>query len=99
MFGLTFSQALEYLKAGHKVAREGWNGKGMWIILVNGTQPSLKPGSPYAEALGEYGDSEHGVVEQIKINAHIDMFTAQGDMQPGWLASQSDMLSDDWGIV
>jgi len=91
MMNGTFSWALEMLKQGKKVARDGWNGKGMWIALVDGTafiQPSKD--SPYWNA---------GIEHAINIDPHIDMFTASGSMQPGWLASQADLLSCDWNIV
>lgn len=83
-----FGQAIEELKAGRKVWREAWNGKGMWLILVPGT-PSVRPvdGTPYSKA---------GITEETDINPHIDMFTADSKMQPGWLASQTDMLAEDW---
>ncbi len=70
----------------------------MWIMLVPGTNPVITPASPYGKVLGEYSD-EDGTVDQVGICAHIDMFTAQGNMQPGWLASQADMLANDWTIV
>lgn len=93
--GMSFGLALEALKKGHKVARAGWNGKAMWLILVPGqSSVQLRDGSPYKEALG---------LDQCEILPHIDMWTtnAQGRraMLPGWLASQTDMLSDDWLIV
>lgn len=89
--GMDFGMAIAAMKKGHKVARAGWNGKGMWLILVPGS-PNVKPvaGTPYSNA---------GITEATNINAHIDMYTAQGDMQPGWLASQTDMLAEDWQIV
>jgi len=99
MYGLTFSQALEFLKAGHQVAREGWNGKGMWIMLVKGSQPRIGPDTAYGKVLGEYANTDDNMIDQIRIEAHIDMFTAEGDMQPGWLASQADILAEDWGVV
>lgn len=92
--GMTFGQAIESLKVGQKVARKGWNGKGMWLVLVPGT-PVVhpKPDTPYGKA---------GIAE-CEILPHIDMWTtnAQGRraMLPGWLASQTDMLSEDWEIV
>lgn len=94
--GMTFGQAIESLKAGQKVARKGWNGKGMWLVLVPGTNNvALRAGTPYEKALGD--------VPPIEILPHIDMWTtnAQGRraMLPGWLASQTDMLSEDWEIV
>jgi hypothetical protein len=91
MIGMNFGEAIEALKAGRKVARAGWNGKGMWLVLVPASQPTLREGSVYHEALSGAGTCH--------INAHIDMFTATGDMQPGWLASQSDMLAEDWSTV
>lgn len=88
---MKFGEAIEALKEGRKVYREGWNGKGMFLILVPGS-PSVKPvaGTPYSKA---------GITEPTNINPHIDMFTAQGEMQPGWLASQADMLAEDWRVI
>ena len=90
---MDFGGAIRELKAGRCVARQGWNGKGMFLVYVAGT-PNVEPreGSPYAKLLV----ATSGVVT---INAHIDMKTATGEMQPGWLASQTDMLSEDWVIV
>lgn len=93
---MSFGHAIEALKAGRKVARSGWNGKGMWLVLVPGTKDvALRAGTPYEKALGD--------VPPIEILPHIDMWTtnAQGRraMLPGWLASQTDMLANDWTIV
>ena len=93
MENANFGQAIEELKAGRKVWREGWNGKGMFLVLVNGTDNcELKEGTPYHGAL----NNDAGGQSHVTINAHIDMFTATGEMQPGWLASQTDMLANDW---
>ncbi|ELX7502046.1 DUF2829 domain-containing protein [Vibrio fluvialis] len=88
---MNFGHAIEMMKLGKKVARSGWNGKGMWLILVPGTN-SVRPvaGTPYSKA---------GITQETDINPHIDMFTADGKMQPGWLASQTDMLAEDWLVV
>lgn len=93
--GMSFGMALEALKAGHRVARSGWNGKGMWLVLVPGTKDAqLREGTPYREALNQ---------ESCEILPHIDMWTINAEgrraMLPGWLASQTDMLSEDWLIV
>ena len=93
--GMSFGLAIEALKKGMKVARAGWNGKGMWLVLVPGTQKAnLKPGTPYAEAIG---------AESCEILPHIDMWTVNAEcrraMLPGWVASQTDMLADDWTAV
>lgn len=86
---MTFSLALERIKAGEKVARAGWNGKSMFVFLV--------PGSTFlvdrAPLLGIY---ERGT--KIDYRGHIDMRTADGSIVP-WLASQSDLLEEDWDVV
>ena len=89
--GMNFGEAIECLKGGRKVNRLGWNGRGMWLLLVPGTN-GLRPdvGTPYFHA---------GITDEININPHIDMFTASGEMQPGGLASQTDMLAVDWRVV
>lgn len=91
---MNFGQAIESLKSGKKVARSGWNGKGMFLILVSGTD-AIKPypNTPYDNVV------KHVNKEKINILPHIDMYTAQGDMACGWLASQADMLAEDWCIV
>ena len=88
---MNFGQAIEELKSGSKVARSGWNGRGMWLILVPGSK-GIRPvaNTPYSNA---------GITDKVDIEPHIDMLTAQGNMQPGWLASQTDMLADDWQVV
>jgi hypothetical protein len=92
---MDFGEAIKALKAGARVGRKGWNGKGMWLVLVPGTPAAqLREGTPYRNALG---------LEECEILPHIDMWTTNADgrraMLPGWLASQTDMLSDDWGVI
>ncbi len=70
---LNFGQAIEAMKMGSKVARDGWNGKGMWIALQVPDQHS-KMQQPY-----------------------IYMCPVGGKLVP-WLASQADMLANDWLI-
>lgn len=89
---MNFGWALEELKKGNRVARTGWNGKGMFLIYVPGNPNCpLTPGTPYDLALDEQ--------THVAINPHIDMKTASGEMQPGWLASQTDMLAEDWMVL
>lgn len=84
-----FGGALSALKAGEKVARRGWNGKNLFIFLVPGSE--FKVNRP--PLLGIY---EEGT--EIKYQPHIDMKTADNTIVP-WLASQSDLLAEDWEIV
>jgi hypothetical protein len=86
---LDFSAALLALKAGARVARAGWNGKGMFLYLVPGSEFHVSR----APLLGIY---PRGTL--IKYHAHIDMKTATGDCVP-WLCSQTDMLAEDWEIL
>ena len=87
--GLSFGLAIEAMRKGHKVARQGWNGKGMFLFLVPGS--TFKVNRP--PLLGIYPKGT-----EIDYHPHIDMKTATGEVVP-WLASQTDMLSDDWQIV
>lgn len=87
--GMSFGLAVEALKKGHKVARAGWNGKGMFLFLVPGSTFKVNR----APLLGIYPEGT-----EINYHAHIDMKTADNKVVP-WLASQTDVLADDWCIV
>lgn len=91
---MTFGDAIKALKDGKRVARSGWNGKGMFIYLVDGSHVDRK--------LLRNGIERHPIFDadcMVHFNSHIDMRTADGSVCIGWLASQSDMLSEDWVIV
>ena len=81
-----FSEALERLKDGIEVCRSGWNGKGMFIFLVRGSR--FKVNRP--PLLGIFKEGT-----EIDYCPHIDMVTADGKVVP-WLASQTDLLAEDW---
>ena len=90
--GLTFGQALEQLKDGDAVARDGWNGKGMFLLLVPGSQGlTVEEGRPLAKAGIPIGT-------RFDYLPHIDLWTAQGAFVP-WFASQADLLAEDWCVV
>lgn len=84
-----FGFALNALRAGKKVSRSGWNGKGVFVFLVAGSRFAVNR----APLLGIYPE---GTV--IDYRPHIDMKTADGKVVP-WQASQTDVLAEDWGIV
>lgn len=97
--GMDFGGAIAAMKAGHRVARAGWNGKGMFVFLVPGSNLKagiLRPNTPYKAMADEMGMGED---DAFIINGHIDMKAADGSMVVGWLASQTDMLAADWHIV
>ena len=81
-----FGQALNLLKEGKKVTRLGWNGKDMFLFLVNGSQFTVNR----APLLGIYPEGT-----EINYRSHIDMKTVDGSICV-WTASQSDLLTDDW---
>ena len=95
---MNFGKALEELKAGKKVARKGWNGKGMFLYLTTGSVVHLdEMKTETANYLRSfYNDAG---MDEVEICGHIDMKTADNKIVCGWLASQTDMLAEDWIIV
>jgi len=91
-----FSWALRQLKAGCRVARKGWNGKDMFIYLVNGSE--VPAGKLRNEAKGHVTRTAQDTTP-VTINAHIDMKAADDSIVIGWFASQTDMLAEDWMVV
>lgn len=89
-----FSEALARLKAGARVAREGWNGKGMWLTLSpGGVIPFEQFWSPNNKAFAQ--EQPQGRAEVLP---YIMMKTADDKIVP-WLASQTDLLAEDWVIA
>lgn len=85
---MTFGLAIEAMKKGKKVARKGWNGKGMFLFLAETTDIATEAD------LSEY---EHMKGELVLPS--VVMKTADNYFCVGWLASQTDMLAEDWVIV
>lgn len=86
---MNFGSALEQIKIGSRVAREGWNGKGMFLFLVPGSRFIVNR----PPLLGIYPEGT-----EINYRPHIDMKTADEEVVP-WVASQTDVLAEDWVIV
>ncbi len=84
-----FGWAIKQLKAGYRVCRQGWNGKGMWLAYQQGYPEGIPINSNTAEATG----IPHGTV--CKFRPYVVMRTVQADFVP-WVASQSDILAEDW---
>ena len=87
--GMPFGLALEAVKKGARVARRGWNGKDMFVC--NGFVEQFATGADLSSVA-----SEDGSIETLPF---LMMKTADNKMCIGWLASQTDMLADDWYIV
>lgn len=84
---MDFGKAIEALKRGDMVMRDGWNGKGMFLYHV--------PANSY-KAQTEAARKHFG--EMVPYGPYIAMKTAQNNVVP-WLASQTDVLADDWQIL
>ena len=86
--GMSFGSAIELLKMGYMVARKGWNGKGMYLFLVKGQEL--------------YNPIKYNH-EDIDINQFppVDVIAMKtvNSIQVGWLASQTDMLAEDWFVI
>ncbi len=93
---LTFGLAIEALKLGKKVARAGWNGKGMWITLSFAKAKIVKAEDIWAPHNREVAEKNGG---EVQVDPYFTMKTAQNTIQSGWLASQADMLAEDWQVV
>ena len=96
--GMTFGMAIEALKRGKKVTRRGWNGKGMFLWLKPAT--TIKADwchDPELKALVEQNGGEILALGTVCMYTHDS--TGRKAILTGWLASQSDMLCEDWAIV
>lgn len=82
----SFGEAIKYVKRGLKVKRQGWNGKNQYIELASAIS--------YINPAGEVVNSEHAAIGNKAI-----AFVGTSGVQMGWLASQADMLAEDWVIV
>jgi len=114
MKNLSFGAALEVAKAGGRIARQGWNGKGMFIFMrpadelhidmvidkVKSLPQSVK--DYYQQDVTD--DNGNRIFpadenDKIKFTAYLCLKSADGTIINGWIASQSDMLSNDWTVL
>lgn len=96
---MNIGEAVEALKAGKKVARSGWNGKGMWIVMMPPLSlPAFSSQSPGAK-VNDRTARHIGEDTPLESQPYIAMWTATQQWQPGWLCSQPDLLATDWEIV
>ncbi len=81
---MKFGKAIEEMRVCKKVQREGWNGKGMFLFMVDGNAWDFT--------------TDVGGVDDLETEPFICMKTAGGSLIP-WLASQADILADDWSVI
>ena len=96
---MNFGEALDALKAGHKVRRAGWNGQGMWAVLMPAL--SLPPFSSQVPGAKVNDRTAKFIGEDTPLNSrpYFALWNAQGQWQPGWNANTSDVLGNDWEVV
>lgn len=92
---MKFGQAIEAMENGSRVARAGWNGKGMWIAKGEGN-PALPAASFWNRHTRAFAENNGGTAEVLP---YFLMKTADGKILMGWLASQTDMMADDWEVL
>lgn len=83
---MTFGEAIDRVKAGRKIQREGWNGKAQYVELATAIS--------YVNPLGEIVNAEHDAIGNQAL-----AFIGTSGVQLGWLASRADMLANDWRVV
>jgi len=83
IYGWGFGEALKALKAGKRVAREGWHGKNMWLVLIH-------PGN------ATHTCKETRISFDMQPCIGLAKWP---NIQPGWTCSQADMLAEDWYLV
>ena len=95
---MDYGQALDAAKSGNRIVRAGWNGKNMWVALTPAhVIPAREEAANLRGAAQLYALLED--VGDIKVCAHLDMRAADGSLVIGWLASQTDMLAEDWEVL
>ncbi|MES2247592.1 MAG: DUF2829 domain-containing protein [Pseudomonadota bacterium] len=92
-----FGDAIRHLKAGRRVARAGWNGKGMWLALSCDGARQVPAANFWAPPNREWAEQQPNGTAMVLPS--ITMKTATGEILMGWLASQTDMLAEDWVVI
>ena len=94
---MRFGEAIDKAYEGKRIARHGWNGKGMYVYLTEGC------GIPTDKWVARLPSQELTEAEKklrcVIVKPHLDMMNAQGERIIGWSASQMDMLAFDWYVV
>lgn len=98
--GLGFDFAILAVKSGKKIARSGWNGKGMYVFMRPADNlkvdfiPSVK--SLPQSVKDDLSKSDN---DAVPFSAYLCMKAADGSIVNGWLASQTDLLANDWTVI
>lgn len=96
---MNFGDALLALKSEKRIARSGWNGKGMFIVMM---PPLYLPPFNTQDTFRKVNDRTAkwiGEDKPLDCQPYIAMYTATKQWQPGWLASQADLFAEDWEVI
>jgi len=99
VIGMSFGFAIEAAKLGKKIARKNWNGKNMFVVYM---EPLKLPPYNTEDTFRKVNDRTAkfiGEDKPLNCQPYFAMYNAQEEWIPGWSATQSDMLSEDWFIV
>ena|SRR5258707_10385113 len=91
--------AVKQMWDDHKVRRRGWNGKGMFIVIMSRLQLPPFNTQDTARKVNDRTAKHIGEDTPLDSQPYVAMFTAAGQWQPGWLCSQADLLGKDWEIA
>lgn len=96
---MNIHEAIEWMRENRKVQRVGWNGKGMFIVLMPALQlPPFNSQAPGAK-VNDRTAKHIGADTPLDSLPYIAMWTADQKWQPGWVCSQADLLANDWQVV
>ena len=96
---MDIGQAIKAMVNGDKCARQGWNGRGMFVVYMSPLHLPPYSTSNTARKVNDRTAKWIGEDTPLDSLGYFAMFTADKKWQPGWLASQSDLLATDWVIL
>jgi hypothetical protein len=95
---MTFREAIEALKGGHRIARPEWGDEGAWLMLRRGRTGRITHLMPHGVAMGGTPGDNTSEAE-VTCAPHISMYSSAGEIRLGWIPSHEDMLAEGWVIL
>ncbi|NEU94801.1 DUF2829 domain-containing protein [Bradyrhizobium uaiense] len=99
MHSFGIGRAVKEMQEGRAVRRAGWNGKGMFIVLMPALQLPPYNTQGTERKVNDRTAKWIGEDQPLDCQPYIAMYTAAKQWQPGWLCSQADLLATDWEVV
>lgn len=96
---LSFEAALHAAKDGNRIAREGWNGKGQFVVVMPALYLPPYSTQDTARKVNDRTAKWIGEDEPLNCQPYFAIYNAQKKWQPGWLPSQGDLFATDWVIL